>query len=82
MGADPLPHVLRATKLLVHLAAQAERKLSFGTLTTIAEYQDRKALKLASQEASRHGFHGSTCFHPSGVPIMNAAFSPSEKEIA
>jgi len=82
MGAEPLPEVLRLPKLLVHLAAKAEGKLSFGTLTTVADYQQRDALEAAAREASRHGFDGATCIHPSAVPIMNAAFSPSEEKIA
>ncbi|MEI2302458.1 HpcH/HpaI aldolase/citrate lyase family protein [Ensifer sp. MJa1] len=82
MGADPLPEVLRLPKLLVHLAAKAEGKLSFGTLTTIADYQDRDALELAAREASSHGFDGATCIHPSAVAIMNAAFSPSKEKVA
>lgn len=82
MGAEPLPEVLRLPKLLVHLAAKAEGKLSFGTLTTVADYQQRDALDFAAREASRHGFDGATCIHPSAVPIMNAAFSPSEEKVA
>ncbi|MGO4622546.1 CoA ester lyase [Ensifer sp. 2YAB10] len=82
MGAEPLPEVLRLPKLLVHLAAKAEGKLSFGTLTTVADYQQRNALEAAAREASRHGFDGATCIHPSAVPMMNAAFSPSEEKVA
>ncbi|HEV7309987.1 CoA ester lyase [Ensifer sp.] len=82
MGADPLPEVLRMPKLLVHLAAKAEGKLSFGTLTTIADYQDGEALELAAREASRHGFDGATCVHPSSVSLLNAAFSPSQEKLA
>ena len=82
MGAEPLPEVLRLPKLLVHLAAKAEGKLSLGTLTTVADYQQRDALEAAAREASRHGFDGATCIHPSAVPIMNAAFSPSEEKVA
>ncbi len=82
MGAEPLPEVLRLPKLLVHFAAKAEGKLSFGTLTTVADYQQRDALEAAAREASHHGFDGATCIHPSGVPIMNAAFSPSEEKVA
>ncbi|KSV94117.1 CoA ester lyase [Sinorhizobium sp. GL28] len=82
MGAEPLPEVLRLPKLLVHFAAKAEGKLSFGTLTTVADYQQRDALEAAAREASRHGFDGATCIHPSAVPIMNAAFSPSQEKVA
>ena len=82
MGAEPLPEVLRLPKLLVHFAAKAEGKLSFGTLTSVADYQQCDALEAAAREASRHGFDGATCIHPSAVPIMNAAFSPSQEKVA
>ena len=82
IGAEPVPEVLRLPKLLVHLAAKAEGRLSFGTLTSVADYQQHDALEAAAREASCHGFDGATCIHPSVVPIMNAAFSPSEEKIA
>ncbi len=81
MGAEPLPDVLRLPKLLVHMAAKAEGKLSFGTLTTVADYGDLEALDAAAQEARRHGFDGASCVHPSAVAILNAAFSPSPERL-
>lgn len=82
MGAEPLPEVLRLPKLMVHLAAKAEGKASFGTLTTIADYGDLAALDRAAREAKTHGFDGASCIHPSAVAILNAAFSPSPERIA
>ncbi|PZU04433.1 MAG: lactate dehydrogenase [Gordonia sp. (in: high G+C Gram-positive bacteria)] len=38
MGAEPTPEVLRLPKLLVHMAAKAERLLSFGLLRSVADY--------------------------------------------
>lgn len=82
MGAEPLPEVLRLPKLLVHLAAKAEAKLSFGTLLTVADYQRLDAIEAAACEAKAHGFDGASCVHPSVVPVLNACFSPRAELIA
>ena len=82
LGATPTPEVLRTPKLLVHYAARAEGKLSFGLLRSVADYADLPAIEAAGREAREHGFDGATCVHPSVVPILNAAFAPSEAEIA
>jgi citrate lyase subunit beta/citryl-CoA lyase len=82
LGATPTPEVLRFPKLLVHYAAKAEGKLSFGLLRSVADYADLAAIEAAGREARQHGFDGATCVHPSVVPLLNAAFAPSPDEIA
>lgn len=82
LGATPTPEVLRTPKLLVHYAAKAEGKLSFGLLRSVADYADLPAIEAAGREAREHGFDGATCVHPSVVPILNAAFAPSADDIA
>jgi citrate lyase subunit beta / citryl-CoA lyase len=82
LGAEPAPEVLRVPKLLVHYAAKAEGKLSLGLLRSVADYTDLAGLEEAAREARAHGFDGATCIHPSSVPILNVAFSPSAEEIA
>ncbi len=77
MGAEPTPEVLRFPKLMLHYAAKADGKLSFGLLQSAADYSDLPALTRAAEEARAHGFDGATCVHPSAVPILNAAFAPS-----
>lgn len=80
LGATPTPDVLRHPKLLLHYAAKAEGKLSFGLLQSSADYTDLAALAVAAAEAKAHGFDGATCVHPSAVAGLNAGFSPSEAE--
>jgi citrate lyase subunit beta / citryl-CoA lyase len=80
LGATPTPEVLRHPKLLLHYAAKAEGKLSFGLLQSSADYTDLDALATAAAEAKAHGFDGATCVHPSAVAVLNAGFSPSEAE--
>ncbi len=82
LGATPTPDVLRLPKLLVHYAAKAEGKLSFGLLRSVADYADLAAIEAAGREARLHGFDGASCVHPSVVPLLNAAFAPSPDEIA
>jgi citrate lyase subunit beta/citryl-CoA lyase len=82
LGGVPDPDVLRQPKLMVHYAARAAGKLSLGLLRSIADYADLQAIADAAAEARRHGFDGTTCVHPSAVPILNAAFAPSEEEIS
>lgn len=81
LGATPTPDVLRHPKLLLHYAAKAEGKLSFGLLQSSADYTDLAALAAAAAEAKAHGFDGATCVHPSAVAVLNAGFSPSEVEL-
>ncbi|WP_285294187.1 HpcH/HpaI aldolase/citrate lyase family protein [Aureimonas altamirensis] len=82
MGAEPTPEVLRLPKLLVHMAAKAERLLSFGLLRSVADYADETAMRAAAQEARQFGFDGASCIHPAIVPILNAAFAPTQADIA
>lgn len=81
-GAEPTPEVLRFPKMLVHYAAKAEQKLSLGLLRSVTDYSDLEGIAAAAREASAHGFDGATCIHPSAVPILNEAFSPSAADIA
>jgi citrate lyase subunit beta / citryl-CoA lyase len=81
MGAEPTPEVLRLPKLMVHLAAKAAGLASFGLLRSVADFRDVEGVKRAAREARSFGFDGATCIHPSLVPILNEAFSPSAEEI-
>lgn len=81
MGAAATPEVLRLPKQMVHMAAKASGKLSFGLLRGIADYADIDAIRAAAAEAKDFGFDGATCVHPSAVAILNAGFSPSEAEL-
>src|SRR5438876_3181449 len=81
LDAEPTPEVLYLPKLMVHLAAKAAGVRSFGLLRTVADYGDLAAVEKSANEARAFGFDGASCVHPSVVPILNRAFSPSEKEL-
>ena len=53
-----------------------------GLLRSVADYADLPAIVASGREARAHGFDGATCVHPSVVPVLNAAFSPSPEETA
>ena len=62
---------------MVHFAAKAAGVLSFGLMRTVADYDDLTAMEKSAREARMYGFDGASCVHPSVVPILNRAFSPS-----
>ena len=81
MNADPSPEFLRFPKLMVHFAAKAAGVRSFGLLRSIADFNDRDAVVKAIEEARSLGFDGSTCIHPSLVPLLNEGFSPPAEQV-
>jgi citrate lyase subunit beta / citryl-CoA lyase len=81
LDAEPTPEVLYLPKLMVHLAAKAAGVRSFGLLRTVADYGDLDAVEKSAREARAFGFDGASCVHPSVVPILNRAFSPSAEEL-
>jgi citrate lyase subunit beta/citryl-CoA lyase len=81
LGAEPTPEVLHFPKLMVHFAAKATGVLSLGLMRTVADYDDLAAMEKSAREARTYGFDGASCVHPSVVPILNRAFSPSEEEL-
>jgi len=81
LDAEPTLETLYLPKLLVHLAAKAAGVRSFGLLRTVADYGDLAAVEKSAREARALGFDGASCVHPSVVPILNRAFSPSAEEL-
>ena len=62
------------------LAAHTTGVLAIDTLH--ADFADGKGLKRAAEEARADGFAGMLAIHPAQVEIINAAFTPSEEELA
>ena len=81
LGAQPDADVLKLPKQLVHFAAKAHGVFSFGMFRSVANYSDLGAIKEGAVEAKRYGFDGSSCVHPSAVPILNAAFQASDSDV-
>jgi citrate lyase subunit beta/citryl-CoA lyase len=47
-----------------------------------ADFRDVEGLKREAEAARREGFTGKLAIHPDQVEVINAAFTPSEEEIA
>jgi citrate lyase subunit beta / citryl-CoA lyase len=50
--------------------------------TIMGDFRDLAGLKARAETVRRDGFRGMLAIHPDQVPIINAAFTPSEDEIA
>jgi len=50
--------------------------------TIHGDFRDQDGLARVAAKARRAGFRGMLAIHPDQVPVINAAFSPSEAEIA
>ena len=62
------------------LTAHARGVMAIDTLH--ADFADAKGLKRAAEEARADGFAGMLAIHPAQIEIINAAFTPSEDELA
>jgi len=70
----------RYVRSQVLLSAHARGVLAVDTLH--ADFRDLEGLKHIAAESYADGFAGMLAIHPSQVPIINAAFTPGEAEIA
>lgn len=50
--------------------------------TVYTDFRDLEGLKLDAERAAADGFSGKLAIHPDQVPVINAAFTPSDEEIA
>jgi citrate lyase subunit beta/citryl-CoA lyase len=62
-------------------AARAAGILPLGTIGSVADFADLDGYARIVKRSADFGFVGSACIHPSLVPILNAGFSPSAKEV-
>jgi citrate lyase subunit beta/citryl-CoA lyase len=70
----------RMVRAQVLLTAHARGLLPIDTLH--ADFRDLEGLERAARESHADGFAGMLAIHPAQVPVINAAFMPSEEEIA
>ena len=50
--------------------------------TISADFRDLDALKARAEKVRRDGYGGMLAIHPAQIPVINAAFTPTEAEIA
>lgn len=71
--------VFQHVRVQALLAAHAAKVQAIETL--YADYRDDAGLRQSSEAARIVGFTGRLAIHPAQVPIINAAFLPSEAEV-
>jgi citrate lyase subunit beta/citryl-CoA lyase len=62
--------------------ARAAGLLPMGTIGTVAGFGDLAAYERIVRRSADFGFVGASCIHPAQVPVLNAGFTPSPKEVA
>src|SRR5215218_1610272 len=82
LGGTPEPDALLGPNLAVLQAARAAGLLPLGFVGSIAAFSDLDAFRETVSRARRLGFRGAMVVHPSQVPVLNEAFSPTSEEIA
>ncbi|MCJ2186904.1 HpcH/HpaI aldolase/citrate lyase family protein [Novosphingobium beihaiensis] len=50
--------------------------------TISADFRDLDALKARAEKVRRDGYRGMMAIHPAQVPVINAAFTPTDEEVA
>jgi len=81
VGLAPSAETLTMPKQQVAIAARAAGLMPMGLMGTVADFQDLDAIRQAAEAARRFGMEGASCVHPSNVPVLNEAFSPSAAEV-
>ena len=69
----------RFARIQTLLTAHARGAFALDTLH--ADFADEAGLKLTAEAARADGFTGMLAIHPAQVPVINAAFTPSEAEL-
>jgi citrate lyase subunit beta / citryl-CoA lyase len=70
----------RYVRAQVLLTAHARGIMAIDTLHT--DFRDLEGLKRIAADSYADGFAGMLAIHPGQVPVINAAFTPGEEEIA
>ncbi len=80
-GMQPSEDNLLIPKQLTLFAARAVGIMPLGLVGSIAAYQDIENLERIALRSRALGFEGASCVHPSAVPVLNEAFTPSRFEV-
>ncbi len=80
-GMQPNEDNLLIPKQLTLFAARAAGVMPLGLVGSIAAYQDIDNLERIALRSRALGFEGASCVHPSAVPVLNEAFTPSRFEV-
>jgi len=64
------------------IVAAAAGIMPLGLMGPATRFDDLDGYRELAERSRRFGYVGSTCIHPSQIAILNAAFSPTEDEVA
>lgn len=82
LGMEPEWDGLLSPSQQIVVAARAAGKIPLGYAGSIAQYHDIEAFSSIAERSAKLGFEGGFAIHPSQVPSLNKAFTPSESAIA
>lgn len=82
LDAEPSADALYVAKMLGLHAARAAGILPMGVLASVAGVADSDAYRAMLKRSRALGFACASCVHPAQVPLLNAAFGPSEADLA
>jgi citrate lyase subunit beta/citryl-CoA lyase len=81
-GMEPIPEALFVPNQQVLMACRRANIMPLGFPASIADYSDVQNFKATIELASKLGFVGAFCVHPSQVIVLNQGFMPSKQEIS
>jgi len=81
LDAEPTVDTLYVAKMLGLYAARAAGILPLGVLGSVADVADSEVYRAMLKRSRELGFACATCVHPAQVPLLNAAFGPTEQEL-
>jgi citrate lyase subunit beta/citryl-CoA lyase len=82
IGAEPTEEALALPRQMVLHAARAAGLMPLGLLGTLADFADPAAFHAMAVRSCRAGFEGASCINPTQVAPLNAAFTPTDDEVA
>jgi citrate lyase subunit beta/citryl-CoA lyase len=82
LGMRPTEETLAMPKQQMIIAAASAGLLPLGFIASVSSYRDLDAFRVMAQRSRAFGFAGAACVHPTQVPIVNEAYSPTSEEVA
>ena len=76
----PKEEFLIFPKQFLLLICRYSNLIPYGFLDSISDFSNLSKLDKIARKSYEFGFEGSSCIHPSSIPILNNAFTPSKKE--
>lgn len=82
LGVEPSEETLRLPRQQMVIAAAASGVAPLGLIGQATRFDDLDGYRELAIRSRRLGHVGAACIHPSQIAVLNAVFSPSEKEVS